>query len=195
MAEATLRLFVAAEIPANVRDALGELAGSLRKQVRGGIAWVAPDSLHLTLRFLGDTPRSLVPALSARLEEAVGSIDPFTLAASGTGVFPNDRDPRVIWAGLSGDMDALKALRQAVEGGMRAAGMAADERPFRAHLTLGRARQRLAREQTLALQAALAAVELAGSVPFGVSEAVLFKSELRPGVARHTRLHVAPLGR
>ncbi|MCH8200245.1 MAG: RNA 2',3'-cyclic phosphodiesterase, partial [Chloroflexi bacterium] len=110
MAEPPLRLFVAIELPEQVRVALGASIERLRSSLGGAYRWVRPEAVHLTLRFLGDVEPERVAELAAALEAAVGPLAAFELRLDGTGVFPNPRAPSVVWAGLGGESAALVRL-------------------------------------------------------------------------------------
>ena len=152
-----MRLFVAIELPDRVRGALAAAIDDLRSTVRGPFRWVGPDGIHLTLKFLGDVPETGVEALVTGLAGASLTVQPLELHLEGAGTFPPGRPPSVVWAGLGGDLAALNALCDAVEAAMAGAGMSAETRTFRPHLTLARVRGRLGREATEALDELLGA--------------------------------------
>ena len=109
-------------------------------------------------------------------------------------MFPNQRSPSVVWAGIGGDVAALEALGAAVEVAMTGAGEAAETRTFRPHLTLARVRGRLKPTEAAALAARLGQVDYASVPPFRVDGVGLIRSELGPGGARYTRLAHVSLG-
>ena len=135
-----IRLFVAAEIPPSARGALGLLQATLRERMAdsGALRWVTPDRIHLTLKFLGNVEVIRVPELAIAMANAVRGQPVFDLAVGAIGVFPNAHAPKVLWAGLTGDLDALTLLRDRTEAALVGVGFLAEERPFRAHLTLAR---------------------------------------------------------
>ena len=194
MAEPRLRLFVAVELPAHIQDALGATIERLRSQLGGAFRWVSPAAIHLTLKFLGDVDPERVPALTTALESAAVAVEPFELRLEGSGLFPNQRSPSVVWAGIGGDVVALEALREAVELAMTGAGEAAETRTFRPHLTLARVRGRLKPTEAAALAARLGQVDYASVPPFRVDSAGLIQSELGPGGASYARLAHVSLG-
>ena len=106
----TIRAFVAVDLPEEARAALGEVGAALAGWVaRGAVKWVRPELMHLTLRFLGDTPFDRRPAVQAALDAVAAAHVPFDLHLTGVGCFPNPRRPRVVWVGLGGDEAALLA--------------------------------------------------------------------------------------
>lgn len=136
-----IRAFVALEMPTAVKQELGLVTGVLNGQTPdGSVRWVKPALLHLTLRFLGDTAVSKLPAIHEALDDVSRQAAPFALRLGGLGCFPNRKRPRVIWVGLEGDTKPLLALKRAVDAALVPLGWAVEERPFQAHLTLGRVR-------------------------------------------------------
>ncbi len=183
-----IRAFLAIELDAVLRRAAAALAGALRQRPGGeGVRWVREEALHVTLRFLGDTDPSRVPELAARVAEQTAGLAPIELRLGRIGAFPTARRPRVIVVHAEPERE-LTALAEAVERGVVAAGFEPEPRRFRAHLTLGRVRSRAPdlRGVTVPDTAARHACD--------VTEAVLFRSELRPSGARYTPLERIPLG-
>ena len=194
MAEPPLRLFVAVELPRHVHDALGASIERLRSGLRGPYRWVRPEGVHLTLRFLGNVEAERVAELTSALGAAVGPLRAFGLRLDGMGVFPNARSPSVVWAGLGGESTTLDRLVAAVGTATAGVGEPAESRPYRPHLTLGRVRGRLDRQDAEALTASLREITYSGAAPFRVDGVSLMRSEIGPGGARYTRLAYAPLG-
>ena len=100
-----LRLFVAVMLPAEARETIARLIHALRAADVSGLRLVDPEGVHLTLKFLGNVDRSLLPTLTDALDAAGDGAAPFALQLSGVGAFPERRSPRVLWAGVSGDTD------------------------------------------------------------------------------------------
>lgn len=190
-----LRLFIAVELPEALRSALAEAAGSLRARLPPGhgARWVAPESMHLTLKFLGAIEPGAVPALQAALHVATRGVRPFSLTLQGTGVFPNERAPRTVWVGLAGDVPALQVLHEAVEVATAAIGYTREPQGFRPHLTLARLPDRSGPRDRVALVVALRALRVPVAPAVDVREVSLMQSTLLPTGAVHRRLAVAPL--
>lgn len=184
------RLFVAIEPCAETRAILAEDVSAARRVLPKGWRWVRPESIHLTLRFLGETDASRVDALASSLAKTAASSSPFEIALSADwGAFPNARRARVLWRALSGELEALAGVAASVELWARGAGYQAEERAFRAHVTLARADRR-ARPAPLDLGRLPARAGHA----FKVDALVLYKSELGEGGARYEALSRAALG-
>ncbi|MBE2224480.1 MAG: RNA 2',3'-cyclic phosphodiesterase [Anaerolineae bacterium] len=135
----TIRAFVAVELAAEVKQELGRVAGVLAGRVpERSVRWVKPELMHLTLRFLGETAVSKLDALTQTIDRAAQKQPALTLYLQGTGCFPHANRPRVIWAGLAGQVAELAAFKRELDAGLVPVGWAVEERPFKPHLTLGR---------------------------------------------------------
>lgn len=178
-----MRLFIALDLPAAVRD---ELAAAQRRLRGQPVRWSAPASMHLTLQFLGETAESLVAPLLAGLEAIAAPA--IRLRLEGLGAFPNPARARVIWAGVAGDTAALSELQQRVLTVTEPLGFEPERRPFRAHLTLGRVRQDTRPEQLRTLAAALAATPPPAPLAWEAGRPILFQSTLTPQGAIYRRL-------
>jgi 2'-5' RNA ligase len=184
-----IRSFVAATVPDEVVVFLRQIQAQL--QLPGmNIRWVAAKNIHLTLKFLGDIDPSRVPDVAAQMDAAAGRIPSFSLAAKGVGVFPNLRRARVLWVGLAGDLDRLKAIQATLESGLESVGFPMEPRNFGAHLTIGRIRHRKDAEM---INESLNQLKDTTSDRFRVDRLVLFKSILNPNGPVYTQLHTSNL--
>ena len=189
-----LRLFYAVPVPEDARAKVGELIDRVQAGVGDGTArirWVRVEGLHLTLRFLGPTPESLLPALEAAADTIARAADPFEVALSGGGAFPSLSRPRSLWVGVSEGADGLGSLADGLSTLARNEGLELETRPFAAHLTIGRTDGvRLGPTAARVLAEAASAIE----VRFLADRVVLFRSRLGGGPARYEALHEARLG-
>ena len=188
-----MRLFLAVNFPAAVRRDIRAATAPMRDapRDRGAVTWLDDDHLHLTLKFLGEQPDASVGPLRAALDAAVSPHAAFTLDVGGMGAFPNLRAPRVVWMGVSQD-PKLELLQHDVERACEALGFPLDARAFRPHITLGRTRDRVARDDARAIAAAARGVRFHASAP--ARSVDLMQSELGPRGARHTVLAALALG-
>lgn len=178
--QASARLFVACELPDEVRDALGRVQNELR---RAGARprWTRPEGIHVTLKFLGEVAVSRVEAISAAL---AGAIEPFELRvrpAAALGSFGGPSRLRVVWVGLEGDTEALAALAERVEGALAPLGFPREGRPFAAHLTLGRVPDSASIEERRRLAALIQRHRSGPLPPMIVTTVSLIRSVLGPG--------------
>tara|TARA_B100001123_G_scaffold437249_2_gene569076 strand:- start:6051 stop:6683 length:633 start_codon:yes stop_codon:yes gene_type:complete len=190
--EKTHRLFVACELPEDVRHSVGGLVDSLRKQSDGAVRWVNPDSLHLTLKFLGEVPERQIPAIKVALQEAVVRHSEFFLELANIGTFGGREGLRVMWAAVAGDVLRLEALARDVNRALSVVGFEAETRPFRPHLTLGRVNNEIATRQRAELEVAVGKVEIP-ECDWSTKEISLVRSRLQPGGARQDILATFPL--
>jgi len=150
--------------------------------------------MHLTLRFLGDVDPEIVPAITAQLADAARKSGRFTLTLGAVGAFPSLRQPRVLWVGLTGEIQRLRLLHSRVEGALSQVGFPPEKRPFGPHLTVGRIRQadgpRLARGAGVAF----GRVILPEPPPaIAVESVALLRSHLKPSGVEYERLFEARL--
>jgi 2'-5' RNA ligase len=186
-----LRLFVAVELDDDVRRALAGLQDELRQQGLQRLRWVRGEGIHLTLKFLGDTPEEVVSRISEGLSAEVSGIPSHRLSLGRLGTFGGKR-PRVVWVDLDGAMDALQSLQEAVERALTPLGFEPERRKFSPHLTLARVRPETSSEMAALLATALEAVE-APHAEIAVREVSLMHSTLGPGGAVYNRLHTVQL--
>ena len=180
----TYRAFVAIDLPESIRASIGAAQETL-KSYGFRIKWVRPESIHLTLKFLGNIAGNRTDAIVNAMTLAARGCAALSLNASGMGVFPNARRPRVIWVGLGGQVDHLKNLQQTLDTHLADLGFAAETRPFKGHLTLGRVKGKIAADR---LQAALAELNTFESEGFEANRIILFKSDLHPSGAVYTQV-------
>ena len=176
-----LRSFIALELSEQFRQQLGALAEPL-KPCAPGARFVRPDGSHLTLRFLGEASPGQIERLGPALLAAAQACPPTDATLTGLGLFPAHGSPRVLWAGFALAEPVLR-LQAACEAAAVAAGFVPEARPFQAHLTLARWRERAARPPLTPLR----------PLTVRLDRMVLFHSELLPEGARHTALQVFPL--
>ncbi len=185
------RLFVAIELPEQVRAALAELQARLRRHGLDGLRWVRPEGIHLTLKFLGETPKDRVPEIAAALDAAGKGIAPHELALGALGTFGSRNSPRVVWVDLNGDIEVLLRLQRQVDRALEAIGFPRETRPFSPHLTLARIPPEISGKvagplkETPRVKVPPAAIH--------VRELSLILSKLGAGGAVYTRLEAVPL--
>jgi 2'-5' RNA ligase len=130
------RGFVAVPLPEAIRYQAAAVIERLRGA--GEVRWTATANFHLTLKFLGDVEPRVLPDLAAGLAAVTRRAAPFDIQLGGVGAFPRVDRPQVVWIGVAAGQEALAALAAGVECACVHAGFTREERPFHAHLTLGR---------------------------------------------------------
>jgi len=186
----TVRAFFAVELGESARRAAAEAAAELRRRdERGAVRFTRPESLHVTLRFLGDVARERLASLVAHVAKETAGVAPFELRLGPLLAFPTARRPRVLAAAVVPG-EPLARAAAAVERGCVAAGFAPEARPFHGHLTLGRVK----RGPRHAGPPRFDDVAVPDHEPTPVRDAVLFASELHRDGARYTPLERVPFG-
>lgn len=179
----TWRVFIAIELPTALRRKLKEHIDRLRTAVpHVRASWVRDENLHLTLKFLGDTPVAKVEALAQAAQRAATTHSPFEIIVGGCGAFPPKGQPRVLWVGLEDPSGQLALLRTALENECADVGFPREERPFRPHLTIARIRKP---HDSRRLAAAHKEMVFDGET-VRVSELAVIRSEVRSEGSRHT---------
>lgn len=138
-----IRAFIAIHLTSDARNELARVNEILASRVpHQAVRWVKPELMHITLRFLGDTAVSILPSLYTALDKSTAQHDAFSLSLDQLGCFPNCKRPRVIWAGIKGQLDAANVLKQDIDSALQTLGWEQEERPFRPHLTIGRVKDK-----------------------------------------------------
>ena len=149
------------------------------------IRWIRPDNIHLTLKFLGDIETASINEIRGVMDESVRGQAPISLKAKGIGVFPGIKRPRVIWTGVSGQVNQLLECQKRFAENLDRIGFPKENRPFKAHLTFGRIKNRLDPKR---LAGALAEFSGFESEEFVADRVILYKSDLKPTGAVYTKL-------
>ncbi|HUF25369.1 MAG TPA: RNA 2',3'-cyclic phosphodiesterase [Gemmatimonadaceae bacterium] len=177
-----MRLFVAINLPLQLRQALHDAAAPLR-EAAPWISWVPVDRLHITVKFIGEQPDEIVGPLAATLGETLAGHGVLDLHTRAIGGFPNFRRPTVVWLGVD-PHPRLELLHHDVEVACERHGIDVEGRPFRPHLTLGRVPRRPDIETARALADARRRITFRREIR--VESVDLMRSELRPEGALHS---------
>jgi 2'-5' RNA ligase len=193
----TLRAFIALELSTETQTALAELQQRLKMVVPPqSVRWTAPENIHLTLHFLGDVTADEVSKISDLLRAAASTCSPFTLTLGGLGCFPNTRRPRIVWTGVSGQVEMLTKLHRKLGEGLKTeVGFTPEARPYAPHLTLGRVKDGLPQRQLSQLGQLLEQTQpqVRQVAALDVAEIYLMQSDLKPTGPVYTQLAAAVL--
>lgn len=177
------RVFIAIELPASVRQRIKDHIDGLRHALPDARAsWSREENLHLTLKFLGDTPVSQVETLSQATKRAARKALPFEIVVKGCGAFPPRGQPRVLWIGIEDPSGHLGKLQEGLADECAQAGFARETRPFHPHLTIARLRRPQGSRQLAALHEEMGFE----TETVGASGLAVVRSELRSEGSRHT---------
>jgi 2'-5' RNA ligase len=179
-----MRIFVGLDIPHEVRSRIEQYMQSVR-ELAPDARWVRIESLHVTLKFIGESPEGRVRAV----EEALGQVkaSTFQIEFKDAGFFPSPKSARVFWIGIHAP-DTLPHLASAIDEKLEKLGIAREGKPYKPHLTLARAPERGGGRCFHLLQQRLAPDELLQFGTMTAREFFLYKSELLRGGARYTKL-------
>ena len=176
-----MRLFFAVFPPPEVQRAAFAMEEALRRP-DDLVSWVKLENLHYTLRFMGELGEDGARRAGEAAQEAASDVAAFDAELGGLGGFPNARRPRVIWVGLAKGDEPLKALARGLEAGLRRRGFERADKPFSAHLTIGRVRNP-GQDWSTRLDSASS---LPGAAAFRVDRLLLMESKLSPKGSMYT---------
>ena len=189
-----IRSFIAIELPPEIREALGSLEKRLKAGRHPFVRWVDPDSIHLTLKFLGNVDSTSVPDIVEAMNRVPKPMSSLLFQIEGVGVFPNWNRPQVVWVGIGGDITKLGSLQRDLENTLAPLGFPRESRSFRPHLTLGRLRDRASLKDRQEFGTLAQSVRSETRPSFEVSSLSLMKSQLTPSGAVYSRLASVELG-
>ena len=185
-----MRLFIGIGLPPECRRTIAGAVSPLRDKMVPG-SWVPERNLHLTLKFLGETPPGRVNELAGLMAEAAREIPPFGLRVEQAGGFPTLRAPRVLWVGIREPLELVGKLHENMENALSEAGFPRDERPYHPHVTVGRVRGRVAPSWGEAYAAAVSRMRID---TVSVNSYRLYESRLSPSGANYSVLREIPFG-
>jgi 2'-5' RNA ligase len=134
-----MRLFIAIKIPDQIKERIGQFQESLK--VSEGVKWVRQENLHLTLKFLGETPDKLVKPIVERVNSTVRGKGAFEISFSTFDGFPNLKRPRILWIGVEHGKEKVIDLMDRLNRKLSHLGFEMESRKPKPHLTIGRIRK------------------------------------------------------
>lgn len=185
----TIRSFIAIELSGEIKEELAGLIETLRSS-GADVKWVKAENIHLTLKFLGHIPTEKIERIKGVLDDAASKSRAFRINLSGVGAFPKLSYPRVIWVGISTGEDNVKEIYNSLEGKLEGEGFQKEQRPFSAHLTIGRVRSPKNRQN---LKSSIEGLKFSSGKSLDVDHITLFQSTLTPHGPIYTPLHEARL--
>jgi 2'-5' RNA ligase len=183
-----IRAFVAIELSEAVKQNLSSLMDRLQPSKHPYVKWVAPDSIHLTLKFLGNIYADQLPGITEAIASATRGVSPFEIQLGMLGAFPNLQGPRVIWVAVTGDVKRVKVLQHDIDTALSHFGFSKEKRPFTPHLTLGRLKERASPAERGRIGKLIASITAGGSAAMKVEGISLMRSTLMPSGAVYDRL-------
>jgi 2'-5' RNA ligase len=189
MTPTAVRLFIAINLPESERQAIHHATAPLR-QAAHSVTWVAPECIHLTMKFLGEQHPEAVASVRDALGAVARRFQPLRLDVGGVGAFPHLRAPKIFWMGLAGD-PKLELLHHDLELACEALGHEVEARAFRPHVTLGRVKRDVTGEQVATL--ARLAMNVRYRATVDARSIDVMQSELSSAGPRYTVLAAVPL--
>ena len=184
-----MRAFIAVEVSQEVRHAVRLLVSELQESIKGA-RWIAPENLHLTLRFLGEADGKRLREMSGELEATAARFAPFRLDFRGLTALPSSRRPRVLCVAVTDPPHEIHLLHKHIEGVVRKHGFPPGDRGFKPHLTFARFRKP---EKEIRLSRSGFEDRVVGVVP--VEDVVLFRSTLKPSGTVYDAMARFPLAK
>ena len=167
-----MRLFVSIEIPEDIKRKIQHFQDKLKVNFANA-KWVKVSNLHITLKFLGEAAEERADDIISKLEEAVESFSPFEVSLAGIDVFPNARNPKVLFLKIASGFQTLSSLASDIDNKLGIIGFKKEEKPFRAHITLARFRSFKKTDASFAVKN-----EINGVFKFRVKKISLIQSTL-----------------
>jgi 2'-5' RNA ligase len=185
-----IRSFLAFELPPEIREQIRAISTELRKTALP-VRWVKVENIHLTILFLGSVDEDMIGAIQEKVNVVIHGFSPCGTKLDTVGAFPHWRRPRVIWIGLNGDIERLSDLRNDLQEELKPLGFVPEKRPFQPHLTLGRVKKSLGRDDDITwIYERYRDID---SKLCLLNELILYKSELRPDGPVYTKMATWPL--
>jgi 2'-5' RNA ligase len=183
--EKNIRAFLAIDPPEDILQAMSRLQEKLKREISWRISWTKPQGQHLTLKFFGDISTEDVKNICSAVQNRITSEPSLNFKIEKLGVFPGARRPLVIWCGVTGDVENLSVLQRKLDSDFAGIGFPSENRPFRAHLTLGRIKDP---SGLTGISEALTKYNAFAAGEFSCKELILFQSRLTPQGAIYTKL-------
>ena len=190
-----IRSFIAIELPGELKLELTQLEAQLKTEKQPGVKWTNPDSIHLTLKFLGNIAADRIGEITGAIEAAARGITPFRLKAKELGIFPSLRRVQVAWVGISGEVDKLSRLQKRLESNLASLGFIPESRPFTAHLTLARLSDRIPSDERQRFGQLITNTRFESNHNIEVDAISLMKSQLTRAGAIYSRISLIKLQR
>ena len=187
-----MRAFVAISLPEEIKKFLAQLQNEL-KATGADVKWVPPNNIHLTLKFLGEIDQEQIKSITTILKDVSESAKQFAITIGKTGAFPSINAARIIWVGVEKGADELKEIARLLEGKLQQLGFPKEEKPFSAHITIGRVRSARNRIKLTETLKKLSEAQLQHTSEFPVTAITLFKSTLTPSGPIYEIVSVAAL--
>lgn len=177
-----MRMFVAIDLPNNTKEAIAQLQNKL-KASSAEVNWVEPKNIHLTLKFLGEIDKSVLPKITSVIEAVAAKTTQFPAKISSCGAFPKLNFPKIIWLGIASGAVKIKDIARELEDALLGLGVPKEERAFSSHITIGRTKSQQNRDKLIQGLDELGSFLEKEGFEFNVEKITLFRSTLTPNGA------------
>lgn len=188
-----IRAFIAIELPQEIKTDLSVSLSKLKPGREKAVKWVNPNSIHLTLKFLGNIPEVKIVDITHTIKQAGSCLHPFTLELSRLDAFPNLKSPRVVWVGIGGDIPSVSHLQKQIDKSLIPLGFSPEKREFSPHLTLGRIRDKTTQMERSELGNAIGSLKIPKPPTFLVDRFNLMQSTLTSSGAIYHQIETVVL--
>ena len=189
----TLRTFIAVDFPIEIKAKIEEITTYFKTQLPSKvIKWVDANNIHLTLKFMGETPANQLEPIKRAMQQVVTTFPIFDVAIENLGMYPNAKKPRVVWLGISGEKNLI-SLHKQIDQALKEIGIQPERRPFSPHLTVGRVRRSADPESVIIVGKTLSEFKVSTLGRVTINEVVYYQSELTPQGPNYTILQSTPL--
>jgi 2'-5' RNA ligase len=171
----TIRVFLAVKVPEEFKEKIQEVQKQLKMQ-NADVGWVGPENFHYNLKFFGYVTEPEIKKIESAVKRVVAGHHPFKLEIEGIGTFPTPTAPRVIWLGTKKGTAEITALANDLDKEFSKEGFESENRPFTAHLTLGRVKSTQNKQKLVEKVKDLKAMKIG---EFNIEEITLFQSQLQ----------------
>ena len=185
-----MRAFIAIDVSDEIKEAIAKVEAHLR-YAAADVKWVRPETVHLTIKFLGEINEEKAKEAGRILDKIAGKVRPFELGIKDVGAFPGVTSPRVIWVGLGKGAAESTALAGEVDEALSKIGYEKESRPFSPHLTIGRVKSPKNKEKLKEKIVSAVGLNLPATKSCEASSVILYQSTLTPQGSIYTKLHEA----
>jgi 2'-5' RNA ligase len=176
----TLRTFIAVDFPIEIKEKIIEITAYFQSKLPPAqIKWVEPDHMHLTLKFMGETPHDKLVQIKQSIHQVISIFPSFEIEIKALGMYPNNQRPRVIWLGINAE-NHLILLHNQLDQALKGEGIKSDRRPFSPHLTIGRVRRNADQESIIQIGKILSQFKIASLGSIKIDEILYYQSVLTP---------------
>ena len=183
MPEGKVRTFIAVKLSREAREEVLRILEELKK-IKADVKWVSPETIHLSLKFLGNIEKEKIPGIEKQLREVCKDFSPFDIVLENIGTFPFWNRPKVLWVGIGQGRENVKKLARKIEKIMSAEGFEKESRDFKAHITIGRIKSP---RNTKRLQKISNDIRVRQAKSH-IDKVILYRSELSGKGAVHTEI-------